>query len=58
MKTGTIKQIVSFSAKPEIVYDLIMDAKKHSAFTGGPVEMSKKSMVNSMSLIAIFRGII
>lgn len=40
MKTGTIKQTVSFPSKPEIVYDLIMDQKKHAAFTGGKVEMS------------------
>jgi activator of HSP90 ATPase len=42
MKTKTIKQTVTFHAKPEEVYELIMDAKKHSAFTGGKVKMSDK----------------
>lgn len=42
MKTATIKQSYTFHASPEEVYELIMDAKKHAAFTGGPVRMSKK----------------
>ena len=42
MKTKTIKQTVTFAALPAQVYNLIMDAKKHGAFTGGKVTMSKK----------------
>ncbi len=42
METKSIKQTVAFNAKPEEVYDLIMNAKKHAAFTGGSVKMSKK----------------
>lgn len=34
MKTKSIKQIATFSAAPEKIYDLIMDEKKHAAFTG------------------------
>ncbi len=41
MKTKTIKQTVTFSgAKPKEVYNLIMDAKAHSAFSGSKVKMS------------------
>ncbi len=42
MKTKSIKQTVTFDASPEIVYDLIMNSKKHAAFTGGEVKMSNK----------------
>jgi activator of HSP90 ATPase len=42
MKTKTIKQTATFHAKPKEVYELIMDAKKHSAFTGTKVKMSNK----------------
>ncbi len=42
MKTATLKQSVTFKASPNDVYELIMDEKKHAAFTGGPVTMSKK----------------
>jgi activator of HSP90 ATPase len=42
MKTKTIKQTVIFAASPEKVYHLIMDQKKHTAFTGSKVIMSTK----------------
>ncbi len=34
MSTKTIKQNVRLQAKPADVYDAILDAKKHAAFTG------------------------
>jgi activator of HSP90 ATPase len=49
MKTTTIKQTVTFSASPEKVYELIMDQKKHSAFTGSEVIMS--IMVNGSFVV-------
>ena len=42
MKTGSIKQSIIFAASAEEVYKLIMEAKKHAAFTGSHVTMSKK----------------
>src|SRR4051812_31506544 len=42
MKTKSIKQTVTFSASPKQVYQLLMDAKKHAAFTGSKVKMSAK----------------
>lgn len=42
MKTKSIKQTITFDATPEQVYHLLMDAKKHAAFTGSEVVMSKK----------------
>jgi len=33
---GTIKQTVFFKAPPEAVYDALLDAEKHSKFTGSP----------------------
>lgn len=42
MKTGTIEQFISFNATPDVVYDLIMNAEKHSEFTGSDVEMSQE----------------
>ncbi len=42
MKTKTIRQTVTFAAKPAEVYDLFMNAKKHAALTGSKVSMSRK----------------
>ncbi len=42
METKTIKQTVTFDAPAIEVYNLLMDEKKHSAFTGSKVKMSKK----------------
>lgn len=43
MKTKTIKQTIHFRlAKPIELYELIMDAKKHSAITQSKALMSKK----------------
>jgi activator of HSP90 ATPase len=41
LKTKKIRQTVTFNATPRKVYDLIMDEKKHSEFSGGKVIMSK-----------------
>ncbi len=38
----TIKQTVAIKAEPNEVYELIMDSKKHSAFTGGKAKISNK----------------
>jgi activator of HSP90 ATPase len=35
METKTIRQVATFKASPHEVYELLMDAKKHSKFTGG-----------------------
>lgn len=37
-----IKQKVIFSATPTEVYDLLMNSKKHAAFTGGAAKVSSK----------------
>ena len=42
MKTKSIRQSVTFDATPEKIYDLIMNQKKHAAFTGSKVTMSTK----------------
>ena len=43
MKTKNIKQTVSFNSPPKEVYELLMNAKKHSDFTGSEVKMSKRA---------------
>jgi len=42
MKTKSIKQTATFNAKPKDVYELLMDAKKYSAFVGSTVKVSNK----------------
>lgn len=42
MKTKSIKQTATFDASPDIIYDLLMDEKKHAAFTGSKATMSTK----------------
>ncbi len=43
MKTKTIKQSASFEAKPGKIFELLMDSKKHSAFTGDKASISRKT---------------
>jgi activator of HSP90 ATPase len=38
----TIRQSVTFKASPHEVYEALMDARKHSAFTGGEAKISRK----------------
>ena len=42
LKFGTIKQTVFFRASPDEIYDALLDAKKHAAFTGSPATTSSK----------------
>jgi activator of HSP90 ATPase len=42
METKTIKQSVTFKATLHEVYEALMDAKKHAAFTGGKATISRK----------------
>ena len=42
MTKGSIKQEVIFTAKPEMVYDLIMNPEKHADFTQSEVSMSNE----------------
>lgn len=43
MKTRTIRQSVTFKAGAGEVYEALMDAKKHSQFTGSAVKMSREA---------------
>ena len=42
LKFGTIEQTVFFEASPEEVYSALLDARKHSEFTGSPATTSAK----------------
>lgn len=42
MKTKSIKQTATFNASPDKIYNLIMDEKKHAAFTGSKATISTK----------------
>jgi activator of HSP90 ATPase len=42
MKTKTIKQMVTFPASAHEIYEMLMDSKKHSAFTGDSAEIDRK----------------
>jgi activator of HSP90 ATPase len=42
MKTKSISKTVRLKSSPPFIYNMLMDAKKHAAFTGSPVKMSKK----------------
>ncbi|NEQ51069.1 MAG: hypothetical protein F6K11_13195 [Leptolyngbya sp. SIO3F4] len=42
MQVGRINQTFSFDAPPHEVYEALMDARKHGAFTNSPVVMSRK----------------
>ena len=38
----TIKQTVLFNASPNDIFEMLMDSKKHSRFTGAPARISRK----------------
>ncbi len=42
MKTRTIRQSATFRASPHEVYELLMDSRKHSKFTGAKASISRK----------------
>jgi hypothetical protein len=58
MKTKSIRQTVRFNAAPEKIYQLILDQKKHSAFTGSKAIISTKIKGNSAFLMVIVMDII
>lgn len=37
-----IKQTVTFDARPGVIFELLMDQRKHSAFSGMPAKISRK----------------
>lgn len=43
MRTRTVRQSVTFKAGPREVYEMLMDSRKHSAFTGDKVTISRKT---------------
>lgn len=42
MSMGTIKQMVTFNASPHEVYEILMDSRKHAAFSGAEARIGKK----------------
>jgi activator of HSP90 ATPase len=38
----TLRQTASFKAPPSDVYELLMDSRKHAAFSGAPAKVSRK----------------
>ena len=42
MKTKTIRQSVTFKASSKTIYEMLMDSRKHAAFTGSKVRISRK----------------
>jgi uncharacterized protein YndB with AHSA1/START domain len=43
MKTTSIQQVVTLHATPDKVYDALMDAHQHAAFTGSPATISQEA---------------
>jgi len=42
MKTKNIRQVIKFGAEPHEIYEAYMDSRKHAAFTGETVKMTRK----------------
>ncbi len=42
MKTRTIEQSANFRVSPHEVYEMLMDSRKHSKFTGAKASISRK----------------
>jgi activator of HSP90 ATPase len=43
METRDLKQQVTFKAGPHVVYEIIMDSKKHSILAGDTAKISRKA---------------
>jgi activator of HSP90 ATPase len=43
MKTRTIRQTATFKADPHEIFEMLMDSKKHSAFTRSKASISRKA---------------
>ena len=43
MKPKTIRQTVSFKASPHKIYEMLMDSRIHTRFSGGKASISRKS---------------
>jgi activator of HSP90 ATPase len=39
--TRNLRHVVGIKARPAVVYDALMDSKKHAAFTGAPAKISR-----------------
>ena len=42
MKTKNIRQSVTFKTSPRTVYEMLIDSRKHAAFTGEKARISRK----------------
>lgn len=42
MNTRTIRQSVIFDARPHLIYEMLLDSKKHQAFTGSKAFIDRK----------------
>ena len=42
MKTKTIRQSVTFRTTPHVIYEMLMDSRKHARFTGERASISRK----------------
>ena len=42
MKTKTIRQSVIFKTSPHVVYEMLMDSRKHKTFTGEKARISRE----------------
>jgi activator of HSP90 ATPase len=42
MKTRTIRQSVTFVTSPHVIYEMLMDSRKHARFTGEKASISRK----------------
>ena len=42
MKTKTIRQSVTFRSSPHVIYEMLMDSRKHAKFTGEKAGVSRK----------------
>jgi len=42
MKTKTIRQSVTFKTNPRVIYEMLMDSRKHAKFTGEEAGISRK----------------
>jgi activator of HSP90 ATPase len=42
MNTKSFRQTIKFKASPHEIYEMLMDSKKHSAFTGSATTISRR----------------
>ena len=56
MKTKTVRQSVTFKTSPHVIYEMLMDSRKHAKFTGEKPGLVQRLGESSLRTLGILTG--